>query len=296
MRHTDNTAATLLMVGAMAAFAVEDLFLKRAAMALPPGQVIGMMGLGGALVFWAMAAFKGQKVLTLRALQGAPFVRSLSEAGATMLYITALALIPLSVNSALLQASPLVVTMGAALFLGEPVGWRRWTAIGVGFAGVLIVLQPWNDGFQAAGILTVFCVVALASRDLSTRAMPMDIGTFPLVSWAYMALVPAGGILMAIGGHHLTAIDPTRWFDLAMALVSGLFGYYAVTAATRVGEAAVIAPFRYTRLVFALILAMLFLGERPGPAMLIGATLIIASGLYTFARERMRAKARALST
>ena len=295
MRHTDNTAATLLMVGAMAAFAVEDLFLKRAAMALPPGQVIGMMGLGGALVFWAMAAFKGQKVLTLRALQGAPFVRSLSEAGATMLYITALALIPLSVNSALLQASPLVVTMGAALFLGEPVGWRRWTAIGVGFAGVLIVLQPWNDGFQAAGILTVFCVVALASRDLSTRAMPTDIGTFPLVSWAYMALVPAGVILMAIGGHALTAIDPTRWFDLAMALVSGLFGYYAVTAATRLGEAAVIAPFRYSRLVFALILAMLFLGERPGPAMLIGATLIIASGLYTFARERMRTKTRPLS-
>ena len=244
MRHTDNTAATLLMVGAMAAFAVEDLFLKRAAMALPPGQVIAMMGLGGALVFWAMAAFKGQKVLTLRALKGAPFVRSLSEAGATMLYITALALIPLSVNSALLQASPLVVTMGAALFLGEPVGWRRWTAIGVGFAGVLIVLQPWNDGFQAAGILTVFCVVALASRDLSTRAMPTDIGTFPLVSWAYMALVPAGVILMAIGGHALTAIDPTRWFDLAMALISGLFGYYAVTAATRMGEAAVIAPFR----------------------------------------------------
>lgn len=295
MRHTDNTAATLLMVGSMAAFAVEDLFLKRAAMALPPGQVIAMMGAGGALVFGLLAALKHQRVLSRQALRGAPLIRSLSEAGATMLYITALALIPLSVNSALLQASPLVVTMGAALFLGEPVGWRRWTAIGVGFAGVLIVLQPWNDGFQAAGILTVLCVVALASRDLSTRAMPMDIGTFPLVTWAYMALVPAGAILMAIGGHALTAIDPTRWFDLVMALVSGLFGYYAVTAATRLGEAAVIAPFRYSRLVFALILAMLFLGERPGPAMLIGATLIIASGLYTFARERMRAKTRALS-
>lgn len=295
MRHTDNTAATLLMVGSMAAFAIEDLFLKRAAMALPPGQVIAMMGLGGALVFSAMAAIKGQKILTTRALKGAPILRSLSEAGATMLYITALALIPLSINSALLQASPLVVTMGAALFLGEPVGWRRWTAIGTGFAGVLIVLQPWNDGFQAAGILTVFCVVALASRDLSTRAMPTDIATFPLVSWAYMTLVPAGAILMAIGGHRLTAIDPTRWFDLAMALISGLFGYYAVTAATRMGEAAVIAPFRYTRLVFALILAMLFLGEHPGPAMLIGAMLIIASGLYTFARERMRAKTRTLS-
>ena len=293
MRKTDNAAATLMMVGSMAAFAVEDLFLKRAAMALPPGQVIAMMGAGGALVFWLFAALKRQPILTLRALRGAPLLRALSEAGATMLYITALALIPLSINSALLQASPLVVTMGAALVLGERVGWRRWTAIAVGFAGVLIVLQPWNAAFQAAGLLTVLCVVVLAARDLSTRAMPVDIGTFQLVTWAYLALVPAGLVLMALGGDGFAPIDPTRWFDLALALMSGLIGYYAVTAATRLGEAAVIAPFRYTRLVFALVLAMLFLGERPGPAMLLGAALIIGSGLYTFTRERMRARAAA---
>lgn len=293
MRQTDNATATLLMVGAMAAFAVEDLFLKRAAMALPPGQVIAMMGAGGALVFWIMAALKRQPILTARALHGAPLIRALSEAAATMLYITALALIPLSINSALLQASPLVVTMGAALVLGETVGWRRWTAIGVGFVGVLIVLQPWNDAFQAAGILTVLCVIVLAARDLATRAMPTDIGTFQLVTWAYLALVPAGLLLMVLAGHGPGAIDPTRSLDLVMALVSGLFGYYAVTSATRMGEAAVIAPFRYARLVFALILAMLFLGERPGPAMLIGAALIIGSGLYTFMRERQRARAAA---
>ena len=84
MRQTDNATATLLMVGAMAAFAVEDLFLKRAAMALPPGQVIAMMGAGGALVFWALAAMKRQPILTRRALQGAPLIRALSEAAATM--------------------------------------------------------------------------------------------------------------------------------------------------------------------------------------------------------------------
>jgi drug/metabolite transporter (DMT)-like permease len=279
------------MVGAMAAFAIEDLFLKRAASALPPGQVIAMMGSGGAIIFWIMAALRRQPILTRRALRGAPLLRALSEAGATMLYVTALALIPLSINSALLQASPLVVTMGAALFLGEPVGWRRWTAIGVGFTGVLIVLQPWNDGFQAAGLLTVLCVVILAARDLATRAMPADIGTFQLVTWAYIALVPAGLVLMVLAGDEPGRVLPTGWIDLTVALISGLFGYYAVTAATRLGEAAVIAPFRYTRLVFALMLAMLFLGERPGPAMLIGAALIIGSGLYTFTREQMRARA-----
>jgi drug/metabolite transporter (DMT)-like permease len=193
-------------------------------------------------------------------------------------------------SHAVFTCYPLLIAALSGPILGEKVGWRRWTAIGVGFLGVLIVLQPWNDGFQAAGILTVLCVIVLASRDLATRAMPEDIGTFQLVTWAYIALIPAGLILMALGGDGPGAIDPTRSFDLVMALISGLFGYYAVTAATRMGEAAVIAPFRYTRLVFALILAMLVLGERPGPAMLIGAALIIGSGLYTFTRERMRAR------
>lgn len=293
MKQADNTAASLLMAGSMAAFAVEDLFLKRAAMALPPGQVIAVMGLGGAFVFWLVAAFRGQPILTRRALRGAPLIRSASEGLTTIFYVTALALIPLSINSALLQATPLVVTMGAALFLGEPVGWRRWSAIGVGFLGVLIVLQPWGAGFEAAGILTVISVLILAARDLATRAMPADIGTFQLTTWAYLSLVLAGAFLMLISGTPPLPIDPTRWLDLAMALFFGLLGYYAVTACMRIGEVSVVAPFRYTRLVFAALLAVLFLGETLTGTTLIGAALIIGSGLYSFARERTRARAAA---
>ena len=281
------------MVGSMAAFAIEDLFLKRAAMALPPGQVIALTGLGGAMVFWIIAALRGQPILTRRALQGAPLIRALSEAGATVFYVTALALIPLSINSALLQASPLVVTLGAAIFLKEPVGWRRWSAILVGFAGVLIVLKPWDDAFEAAGILTVISVLILAARDLATRAMPADIGTFQLTTWAYLALVPAGLLLMTVAGDSMQPISAAHWSDLGLALVSGLFGYYAVTAAMRLGEVAVVAPFRYTRLVFALILAVTVLGELLDTLTILGTSLIIGSGLYTFARERMRAKASA---
>lgn len=295
MRKTDNPAATLLMVGSMAAFAVEDLFLKRAAMALPPGQVIAMTGAAGAMVFWIIAALRGQPILTMRALTGAPLIRALSEAGATIFYVTALALIPLSINSALLQASPLVVTMGAALVLGEPVGWRRWAAICVGFAGVLIVLKPWDAAFEIAGLFTVLAVVILAARDLATRAMPADIGTFQLTTWAYLALVPAGLLLMAVSSDPPAPVNATRWLDLGLALVSGLFGYYAVTAAMRIGEVAVVAPFRYTRLVFALLLAVTVLGERLDGLTLIGTALIIGAGIYTFARERLRAKAAAAS-
>lgn len=288
MSNADNPRAAGLMVASMAAFAFEDLFLKRAAVALPPGQVIAMMGAGGAVVFWLFAARYRQPILTRRALTGAALFRSLSEAGATMLYITALALIPLTVNSALLQASPLVVTMGAAVFLGEQVGWRRWTAIAVGFLGVLIILQPGTEGFRLAGLLTVACVGLLAVRDLSTRMMADSIGTFQLTTWAYLSLVPAGAVLMAVQGQSVQAVDPRHWLDLAGALITGLLGYYAVTAAMRLGEVSVVAPFRYTRLVFAMILAMVFLGERPDAWMLTGAALVIGSGLYTFAREARR--------
>lgn len=283
--RTDNLRAASLMVASMGAFAFEDLFLKRAASTLPPGQVIAMMGAGGAGVFWFIAARLGQPILTRRALTGAAALRTLSEAAATMLYITALALIPLSVNSALLQASPLVVTLGAAVFLREKVGWRRWSAISVGFLGVLVILRPGTDGFQPAGLLTVACVVILAARDLSTRVMSNTIGTFQLTTWAYLALVPAGFALMALQGQPLQPINPDHWLDLAGALITGLFGYYAVTAAMRLGDVSVVAPFRYTRLVFALGLAVVFLGERPDIWMLSGAALIIGSGLYTFVRE-----------
>ncbi|RUS60424.1 DMT family transporter [Pseudorhodobacter sp. E13] len=286
MSSADNTRASLLMLGSMAAFALEDVFLKRAATALHPGQVIAMLGFAGALCFWAVAAAKGQPILTRRALTGAALIRSLSEAGASMLYITALALIPLSVNVALLQASPLVVTMGAALVLREPVGWRRWSAIVAGFLGVLIILRPGTDAFQAAGLLTVAAVIILAARDLSTRIMPADIGTFQLTTWAYIALVPAGLLLMALDRTRFAAINPADWGDLTLALLTGLVGYVAVTAAMRIGEVSFVAPFRYARLVFALILAAIFFGERPDALMLAGAALIIGSGLYTFARER----------
>lgn len=288
MTATDNTRATLLMVGSMLGFAFEDLFLKRAASVLPPGQVIAMMGAAGAACFWLVAWRRGEPILCRAALSPPALIRAVSEAVATVLYVTALALIPLSINSALLQASPLVVTMAAAIFLREPVGWRRWSAILVGFTGVLVILRPFGESFEAAGLLTVACVVVLAARDLATRVMPASIGTFQLTTWAYLGMVPAGLILMAISATAPQTPDPARLLDLTGALVTGLVGYWAVTAAMRLGEVSVVAPFRYTRLVFAMILAMVFLDERPDALTYAGSALIIGSGLYTFWREARR--------
>ena len=284
----ENSRAAALMTGSMAFFAVEDLFLKRAAEALPPGQVLALTGAAGALVFWALAARRGERVLSTQALRGVPLLRTLAEAGAAMFYIVALALAPLSMTSALLQASPLVVVAGAALFLGEKVGWRRWASILAGFAGVLVILSPWDADFDPTGILTVLCVLVLAVRDLATRVMPREIGTFQVSAWAYLGLVPSGILLMAIMGQGFVWPTPMQWAGLGGALVAGLFGYYAVVAAMRLGEVSVVAPFRYARLLFSVALAMIFFGERPGLSTYIGAAIVVASGLYAFARERIR--------
>ncbi|NGM46591.1 DMT family transporter [Rhodobacter sp. SGA-6-6] len=284
----ENSRAAALMIGSMAFFAVEDLFLKRAAEALPPGEVLALTGGVGALVFWALAARRREKVLTMQALRGVPLLRTLSEAAAAMLYIVALALAPLSMTAALLQASPLVVVAGAALFLGETVGWRRWASVVVGFVGVLVILSPWDADFDPTGLLTVACVVVLAVRDLSTRLMPARIGTFQVSAWAYLGLVPSGILLMAIMGQGFVWPSPMQWAGLGGALVAGLFGYYAVVAAMRLGEVSVVAPFRYARLLFSVALAMIFFGERPGLSTYIGAAIVVASGLYAFARERIR--------
>jgi drug/metabolite transporter (DMT)-like permease len=155
----------------------------------------------------------------------------------------------------------------------------------VGFIGVLVILRPGTEGFSPASLLTVVCVLLLVVRDLATRVIPAAIGTFQLTTWAYLSLIPAGLILMRIAGDAPAPIDSAHWADLAGAVVTGLFGYWAVTAAMRSGDVSAIAPFRYTRLVFAVVLAMLFLGERPDLATMIGAALIIGSGLYTLARE-----------
>jgi drug/metabolite transporter (DMT)-like permease len=202
-----------------------------------------------------------------------------------------LALLPLTLTAALLQASPLVVTIAAALFLGERVRWRRWTAVLVGLMGILIILRPGMEGFRWAALLTIACVLLITLRDIATRVVPADIGTMQLTTWAYLTIVVAGVVLMALQGHSPVLPSEDLWGYLAGALLTGVVGYWAVTAAMRVGEASVVAPFRYSRLVFSVGLAMIFLGERPDQWTVIGSALVIGSGLYTLAREaRLRAR------
>jgi len=281
----DNLRGSLLMLAAMAGFALEDMLIKQMAVALPMGQVVAMIGVGGTITFGTFTLARGQRIFSPALLSPAVLLRNLGEMIATASFVAALVLTTLSSASAILQATPLAVTLCAALFLGEPVGWRRWTAIIVGFAGVLLIIRPGLAGFTPASLLALVAVAALALRDLAVRKIPPTITSAQLSFWAFVTVVPTGLLMMAAMTTPPTVPGLPDWGRLAGAMVVGGLGYYAIVAATRTGEVAVVVPFRYTRLVFAMLLGAVAFGERPDGLMLTGAALVVGAGLYTIWRE-----------
>lgn len=288
----ENIRGSLLMVASMAGFALEDMLIKQMAVALPMGQVIVMIGLGGTISFSTVTLMRGQRAWSRAFLSWPILLRSLGEIIATSGFVAAIVLTTLSGASAILQATPLAVTLGAALFLNEPVGWRRWTAIGVGFAGVLLIIRPGLEGFAPESLLAVIAVAGLALRDLAVRHVPPEVTSAQLSVWGFAIVVPTGLLMMLFMGTPPAVPGTTDLARLGAAFVVGGLGYYAIVAATRTGDVAVVVPFRYTRLVFAMILGALAFGERPDMLMLAGAALIVGAGLYTIWREA-RARPRA---
>lgn len=281
----ENLRGAAMMVAAMAAFAIEDMFIKRLSVDISTGQILMMLGAGGALVFGLLASRRGARLFSPVLLTRPVLLRNLGEVIGTMGFVTAIALTPLSSASAILQATPLAVTLGAAVFMQEAVGWRRWSAILVGFAGVLLIIRPGLEGFEPASLFAVQGVIGLAIRDLATRAVPREIGAMQLSAYAFGLLVPTGLVLLLVQGHSLTTPLPAQWGQFAGALVLGIVGYYSIVAAMRLGEVAVVTPFRYSRLIFAIIIGVTVFGERPDSLTLTGAALIVGSGLYTLLRE-----------
>ncbi|PWR03212.1 EamA family transporter [Meridianimarinicoccus roseus] len=287
----DNIKGIALMIAAMGGFALEDMFVKAVSASLPTSQILILLGTGGTLIFAGWARARGAHLFAPAMFTRAMWLRNAGEVAGTVCFVSAITLAPLSTASAILQATPLAVTLGAALFLGAPVGWRRWTAILAGFAGVLLVVRPGLAGSDPAALLAVAAVFGLAARDLCTRVAPPAVSSLTLSAYGFAMATLAGVVLLPFGGGPVMP-DGATALALVGALCFGVAGYYAITAAMRVGEVAVVTPFRFSRLIFALILGMAVFGERPDAPTLLGAAIIIASGLYTLLREQRLASRR----
>ncbi|WP_170410150.1 DMT family transporter [Ruegeria arenilitoris] len=286
----NNVHGILLVVGAMAAFALEDMFIKHLSVTVPTGQIMVVLGVICSLAFVVMSLATRKRILDPVAWQPLPLMRAGTEAVGALSFVTALSLVDLSTVAAVFQAMPLAVTMGAALFLGEHVGWRRWSAIGIGFIGVLMIIRPGLAGFQPESLFVVASVLAIAARDLITRKLDVRVASSVVALQAYVAVAFAGVALMVFSAQPVVPLSTWQIGPYLGAVGFGFLGYYGIVIAMRIGEASALTPFRYTRLIFSIAAGMLMFGERPDLMTLAGATLIMGSGMYTFIRERRLAR------
>lgn len=285
----ENLRGAALMTLSMLGFAIEDAFIKSLAGAIPPGQIISVIGAGGALAFALWLRLSGRPVLVREHLHPRVLARSGCEIIGTMFFVSSLALIDLTLASAIIQATPLVVALGAVAFLGQTVGWRRWVAILVGFGGVMVILRPGGESSEPLALLAVGGMIFLAARDLVTRALNLPISGVHLSLHAFAALVPAGAALCYAQGDRFVLPSGPDMALLGACIAIGVLAYLAIVAATRAGDAAIISSFRYSRMVFALGIGWFAFAETPDTATLLGITIVIGAGLFTLLREaRMR--------
>jgi drug/metabolite transporter (DMT)-like permease len=289
----DNLRAAAILALAMLVFAVEDALIKVLASELPVSEVLGMIALVGVVIFGGLLRAKGERFWTRDLLVPAVVLRNTTEAVASVAIVLALALTDLSTTAAIMQAVPLFITLGAVIWLKEPVGWRRSTAVCLGFLGVLMVMRPGLAGFQPASLCAVLAAAGFAARDLVTRRVPAGMGSLQLSAAAFAALLVAA-VLMALVLGEAPVLPDGRQAALALACgVITVTGYALLVTATRIGEASVLAPVRYARLVFALILAVIVFDERLDLLTIGGAAIIVGSGGYTVWREARLGRRRA---
>ena len=282
----DNLRGAALMTFAMLGFAIEDMFIKLMSGALPVGQIVALLGAGGAIIFAILTRAQRAPLFSRSLLSRTIILRNLGELVGTIGFVSAIVLTPLSSASAILQATPLAVTLGAALFLQEQVGWRRWSAILIGFLGVLLVIRPGLEGFDIKSLFAVQGVIGLAVRDLATRQVPRSTSSMQLSFLAFLTLVPTGLLLTYVTGNAWEVPNASLWGLVAASVAMGAISYYAIVAAMRVGDVGFVTPFRYTRLIFAMIVGVLVFSEEPDTLMILGSTIIVGSGLFTVWRER----------
>jgi len=278
----DNVRCILFMVIAMAGFAVEDAVIKQLSATMPISQVLMLIGAGGLVVFGTVSRLTRVSLVTAEVRKPWFMIRTLAELASAIFFVIAIVYASLSASSAILQATPLAVSLAAALFLKQHVSVRQWVLIGMGFLGVLCVIQPGLEGFKPAALSAVIGVVFLALRDAITRSISVTVPALSVSFWAFFALLMAGVVTIpffgAFGGITVEHIGL-----LVISTLCGTGAYFCVVMATRGGDVAVVAPFRYTRLIFALGLAVVFFDEEVNAMMLIGSSLIIGSGIVMLA-------------
>ena len=289
MKLTDNVFGAIFMALSMLSFIGNDALMKFLFQTISVEQGIFMRGLVSVPLLAVIAYFRKSLFIRIgwrnwRVI----LVRAFAELASTMLFLTALAHMPLANITAILQSLPLTVTMFAAVFFGEAVGWRRWSAILVGFIGVLIIIRPGSDGFNEYAVLALLAVGFITLRDAITRRLDRSV---PSLFVAFVSAIPVllfGGAMTVTTGW--TAISWSMGITVFVAAIAITCGYSFAVMAMRNGDISFVAPFRYTGMIWAILFGFLLFGNLPDQMTILGSCIVIGMGGYAFHRERVRQK------
>jgi S-adenosylmethionine uptake transporter len=269
----------------MASFATNDAFLKLAGETIPLPQLVTLRGgLATVLVLALALALRGLRFDLGRPAWVLIGVRGLTEVAAAFFFLTALMHMPLANATAILQALPLTVTIGAWLIFGEPVSLRRWLVIGIGFAGMWLIVQPGTEGFSVWSVYALAAMIAVTARDLITRKIPKHVPSMTVT------LVTTVVVTLSFGAWAMTQpwvpVDAQNWRYVTYSTLCIVGAYYLSVAVMRIGDVSAIAPFRYTALFWALLLGFLMFGDWPDRMTMLGALIVVGSGMALLWFER----------
>lgn len=287
----DNIRGSIFMTLAMLAFTLEDFTLKKATEFIPLSQLLIICGILGSLFFISCSRYAKEPIFYKDSFNKTLIIRSIFEIMGRIFYALAIAFMPITNAASILQATPLVVVLGAVIFLNEKVGWRRWTAILTGFIGVLMIIQPGTNGFTIFSIFAVLGMVGFAGRDLATRMSPVGMSNYQLGSFGFYMVIIAGIILSGFNYFFLPektiwgTISFDAWIFVIANAAAGVSAYFCLTIAMRVGDVSFVTPFRYVRVLFAMFFGVVILGEQPNALVIIGSVIVVLSGIYIIIRR-----------
>ncbi|MGI9401321.1 MAG: DMT family transporter [Rhizobiaceae bacterium] len=280
-----NLRGSMYMTAAMLGYATNDIIIKSFAGQLNLGQTVFIRGLFAACIVGVLVVWF-KKIPPLSVALSLPVLfRAIAETVATFMFLTALFNIPIADVSAVMQILPLAVTLGAAYFFGEEIGWRRITAIVVGFLAVLLIIKPGFGGFSIHSLYVVGAVIACVFRDLITRRLATEIPSLFVTLITVLAVCVSFGVWSIAEGW-----EPVSARQILLTGLSSVFivmGYFFAVAAMRVGDIGFVSPFRYSILLFSIVGGVIFYGEIPDFYSMLGSAIIVAAGLYTIYREQV---------
>jgi len=288
---TANRRSMIFMVLAMALFAANDAGTKYAVREIPVTEVMFIRGVFALLFLAVVLWWRDELRDTPKMFDWEVSLRGFAEAANGVLLISALALIPLGNVITIIQLVPFLMTVIGALMLGERVGWRRWLAVAAGFLGVILVVKPATGAFDAASLFAIAATFSILSRDLLARSIGLRVPAFIVALASVLA-----GIVIGVGGAYFQAWQMPHAAVLLSCLASGIclvLAQYFIVLAYHRTELSVVAPLRYSIVVFAVFYGFVFFHEVPDAWSLTGMAIMIAAGLYMLHREALRSRANA---